>query len=168
MLRSILLFIFCAFTISTQAQNKDFCDAVNVILRDGKNQFRNVRNPVADKMQGNTMFKSQINVPGTIASRFIVSGSMFYEGALKQAKTPEELADAYTSYRNILNDCLASKGYVMREVQNHNKGLEKYHKTLFMPDFKAGDSAPSGHIAMEMDYNKLSGMCTLTLYIYEH
>lgn len=160
--------IFCVVAVGASAQNKDFCTAVNVILRDAQNSFRNVRNPDPDKIQGSTMYKSQVNVPGTIVSRFMKSGSFFYEGALKQGKTPEELAEEYTRYRNLINSCLAGKGYVMREVPNMNKGLEKYHKTLFMPDFKLGDKRPTGHIAMDMDYNKVSGLCTLTLYIYEH
>ncbi len=166
--RLIITVAVSLIAVSTYAQKNDFCDAVSAILKDAPNQFRNIRNPNPEKGGQNSItYKSGINIPGTIISRFISSMGFFYEGALKQAKTPEGLKDDYEHYKTILNTCLESKGYKMRLTPNYITGLENYKKVIFMPDFKASATPPIGHVALEVDFNKTSGMYTLIIYIFE-
>lgn len=165
--RLLLLSFVLLGTWGSYAQSGDLCGAVGAILRDGPNNFRNVRSPEPDKAEGRTLYRSQIKVPGTFISRFISSMGLFYEGGIKQATTPEALQADYMKYQTMLNSCLSAKGYVMREVPKHDKGLEQYKKILFMPDFKSGGTPPPGHVALDIDYNKLTGYYTLLIYIYE-
>lgn len=150
------------------AQKTDFCTAVSVILKDAPNQFRNVRQPDAERGgSGSTIYKSNINVPGSIISRFISSMGLFYEGALKQAPTTDLLKPDYDRIIEELNTCLTPMGYVKRSVPNYIKGLEGFKKVMFMPDFKASTTPPIGHVTIEVDFNKDSKQYTLILYIFE-
>ncbi len=152
---------------NTYAQKTDFCDAVSAILKDGPNEFKNIRHPDAERSGGNGLvYKSNINVPGSIISRFVASMGLFYEGALKQAPTTDLIKPEYNRIIAELNSCLVPKGYVMRSVPNYIKGLESFKKIMFMPDFKA-TTPPVGHVTLEVDYNKDSKQYTLILYIFQ-
>ncbi len=153
---------------SAQAQISDFCDAVSTILKDGPNQFKNIRHPDPERSGGNGLvYKSNINVPGTIISRFVASMGMFYEGALKQAPTSDLIKPEYDRIIAELNECLIAKGYAMRSAPNYIKGLESFKKIMFMPDFKASATPPYGHVTLEVDFNKESKQYTLILYIFQ-
>ena len=165
----ILAAALSMFALShTYAQKTEFCDAVSAILKDGPNEFKNIRHPDPERSGGNGLvYKSNINVPGSIISRFVASMGLFYEGALKQAPTPELIKPEYDRIIAELNDCLAPKGYAMRSVPNYIKGLESFKKIMFMPDFKASTTPPVGHVTLEVDFNKDSKQYTLILYIFQ-
>lgn len=165
-----LLFIFIFFIgcmRNASAQQSDFCSAVSVILKDAVDHFRNVRHPDPENIASGTTYKCTIPVPGVSVARFIAATNLFYEGALKQAKTADELKPEFDKYKEWLNACLSSKGYIMREVPNRNPGLEKYKKVMFMADFSQNGPPAIGHVTLDIDYNKISGLYTILLYIYE-
>lgn len=160
------LLLVCTTSL-LHAQDGDFCGAITAILRDAPSQFRDVRSPEPDNSEGNVMYKCQIKVPGTFIARFVQAMGLFYEGGIKQARTAEELQPEFEKYKAMLNQCLSEKGYIMREVPNHNKGMEQFKKILFMPDFKSGDTPSPGHAALEINQNKMTGLYTLIVFIYE-
>ncbi len=146
----------------------EFCEAVNAIIMDAPNQFRNVR--------GNAMgargeiWASSIKVPGTISSRFVYAMGLFYEGGFFQSKDISKLRPVYEKYIRLLNECLSQQGYKMTSQPNFNPGLEAYKKQVFMlPErmSSASAGAPS-HITLEATYSKTVGYYTLVMYIFEH
>ena len=162
----VFCLLFLGVTGVARAQQSDFCAAVNVILGDAINHFNNVRHPEPDKVSDG-IYKCTIPVPGVSVSRFILGRYFFYEGALKQAKTAEELKPDFNKYKDWLYSCITSKGYIMREAQNRTPGLEQYKKIMFIADFSKNGPPAAGHITLDIDYNKISGLYTILLYIYE-
>ncbi len=191
-----LLFFTAAFiialSVSASAQDDDFCDAVRTILRDAPNQFRNTRTTITQTSASSAVYKAGVIVPGTISSRFVAAGGIFYEGALAQAKTVAGVKDAYEKYKLKLKDCLSPAGYRMVLLDNFYEGLSEYKKVAYMPPKKifTDTTAPAnvkgskaagpakkptfdlkqlkGHVTLELDYEKTSKIYTLVLYVYEH
>lgn len=163
----ILCILFVCATQYANAQQSDFCAAVSVILKDAVNHFRNVHHPEPDKINGEAIYKCTIPVPGISVARFIMAKNVFYEGALKQGKIADELKPEFDKYKTWLSACLTGKGYVMREVPNRTPGLEQYKKVMFIADFSQDGPPAAGHVTLDIDYNKISGLYTILLYIYE-
>ena len=166
----LFCFVFLLAITGTVSAQDDFCEAVTAILRDAPNQFRNVRTNVIQTSHASKIFKSGITVPGTISSRFVASMGNFYEGALAQSKTVAGIKDAYDNYKKQLSVCLDPQGLTISYGDNFYPGLEEYKKVVYMPPFNKDTSIKSlkGHVTMEVDYNKNSGLYTLLFYIYEH
>ncbi len=148
----------------------EFCEAVTVIFRDAPNQFRNIRTNITQTSAGVKVYKSGIAVPGTITSRFVYSMGNFYEGALAQSKTIDGIKAAYDNYKKKLEDCLKPQGLNMKFNDNFYPGLAAYKKVVYLPPYNKNIDPKSlkGHVALEVDFNKNSGLYTLIFYIYEH
>jgi len=155
------------------AQSNGLCNAIDAIVKDAPNKFRNVRGKTIQANDKATLWESSIKVPGTIGSRFVASAGLFYEGAFFQTTNVEELKEAYEKYKSILNSCLAPKGYTMSVSDNFYPGLSNYKKLIFMLDQKdepdAGKTmAVPPHINMEVTYSKEVGKYTIVMFILEH
>ena len=148
----------------------DFCDAISVILRDAPNEFRNIRTNLTQTSVGMKIYKSGVIVPGTINSRFVYTMGNFYEGALAQSRDLAVIKVAYDQYKKKLEGCLKPKGLSMKFVDNFTPGLSAYKKVIYMPPVSKNTDlkAQKGHVSMEVDYNKNSGLYTLIFYIYQH
>jgi hypothetical protein len=114
--------------------------------------------------------ESGIKVPGTIGSRFVVSMGSFYEGAFFQTYNKDELKPYYDKYKDLLNACLASQGYVLSQSDNFYPGLADYKKIILMQEPKSDTlvGTPPPHVTMEAAYNKDAKNYTLVMYIFEH
>ena len=168
--RFFLFVILSGFSFYyASGQSGDFCKAVTTIVNDAPNSFRNIRG----KAINGGMWECGIKVPGTIASRFVNSMGLFYEGAFFQGRTPDELKTAYEKYKGILKDCLLGHGYVLSETENFYPGLAAYKKLIFMLEEKDDPAIikplnPPAHVSMEVTYSKEVGKYTLVMYIFEH
>ena len=168
-------FIVCALLLfglapKLWAQDDDFCHAVSVILRDAPNEFRNVRTNLTQTSVGMKIYKSGVIVPGTIRSRFVFTMGNFYEGALAQSRDLKVIKAAYDLYMKKLENCLKPKGLTMKFNDNFTPGLSEYKKVVYLPTISKNTDlkALKGHVAMEVDYSKTSGLYTLIFYIYQH
>ena len=167
---AVLLFIFICFVQSRLYAQDDFCEAVSVILKDAPNQFRNVHGNPTQTSVGLKIYKTAIIVPGTISSRFVASQGLFYEGALCQSKNLDTIKKSYIRYKKQLEACLSPHGLNMKLNDNFYPGLSEYKKVVFLPAYnvKEGVKSLKGHVTMEVDFNKESGIYTLIFYIFEH
>ena len=163
------VFFLAAFVQVGRAQ-EDFCEAVTAILRDAPNKFKNVRANLTQTSHGSEAYKSSIMVPGTITSRFVYSMGCFYEGALNQSKNLDHMKAAYDKYKGLLEKCLTPLGLNMRLNENFYPGLSEYKKVVFLPAYSKNTDFRKlkGHISMEVDFSKETGLYTLIFYIYEH
>ena len=172
--RFLFLIMVSVFSVShIYAQSDDFCNAVNTIIRDAPNKFRNVRGKTIDANINATLWACSIKVPGIIGDRFVASMGLFYEGAFFQSKTTEGLQEAYEKSKNILSACLTAHGYTLSVSDNFYPGLSNYKKLVFMLEDK-DDSAtlkpgwPPPHINMEVTYSKEASKYTIVMFIFEH
>ncbi len=148
-------------------QSADFCKAVSTIIKDAPNGFRNIK---GKPDQSGHVWACGIKVPGTLASRFVESMGLFYEGGFFQTKNKEELKGAYEKYKGILSSCLSAQGYTMTQVDNFYPGMGDYKKVIFMneQENEPQTSKPPAHITMEVLYSKDLGNYAIVMYIYEH
>lgn len=169
---SAIGFALCLCSFSAVAQQEDdkeiFCDAVRVILKDGVNQFRNVRGRMIESGINLNAYNSSIAIPGIFKARFVGSMGLFYEGAIKQTANLDEIKPLYEQYKKQLDDCLSTSGYKMKFRDNFFPGLADYKKVVYMPIFKEGEeTVANGHVTLEVDFNKNNGTYTLLIYIFE-
>ncbi len=177
---ALLLLLSTAGYSAVFAQNDDFCKAIMAIVNDAPNSFRNIKGA---PLKSPGMWECGINVPGTIASRFVYAMGLYYEGGFFQTKNKADLKAAYEKYKDILTGCLAAKGYTVTAVDNFYPGLGDYKKLIFMreekdepavttskqkPLPKSKQSLPPAHFAMEVDYSKELGKYTVVMFIFEH
>jgi len=152
------------------AQNSDFCDAVQIIMRDAPNQFRDI----CGKEVSNSMFaivwESGIKLPGTIAARFVYAKGLFYEDALLQTRNKQDIMPVYNMYTNMLDSCLMPLGYVPVDIENANPGLEGYKKIAWFDEQVQDTSSKTipPHVALEVTQTNEKDLFTLVLFIYEH
>ncbi len=155
-------------------QNDDFCKAVTAITNDAPNSFRNIKGA---PFRAKGMWESGIKVPGTIASRFVLTMGLYYEGAFFQTKDKTELMPAYEKYSAILKGCLLAHGYTVTAADNFYPGLGDFKKLIFMVDDKdepvdpkanGKHALPPAHISMEVEYNKEVNKYTIVMFIFEH
>ncbi len=149
------------------AQSGDFCNAVNTIVRDAPNKFRNIKGVQKESHMNASSWDCGIKVPGTIASRFVASMGLFYEGAFFQTADVAEVRAVYEEHKKELNDCLTAQGYKVSQQDNFYPGMKDYKKLVFMPDDPKA-KVPPPHITMEATYNKTVGKYTVVMYIFEH
>lgn len=165
----LTLLIFVAYG-NVYAQSDDFCDAINAIIRDAPNQFRNIKGKAIKTGADAQLWECGIKVSGSISSRFVASNGLFYEGAFFQSKNKREVKEAYDKYKQLLSFCLQLQGYKLTVQDNFYPGLSAYKKLAFMPplkdDVKLRDLPP--HITMEATYSKDIGKYTIVVYIFEH
>jgi hypothetical protein len=169
MLKTGLLVAFCVISsVITYAQQGDFCDAVTAIIHDAPEQFRNLKGKRGN--QGVASWESGVKIPGTIASRFISSMGLFYEGGLFQAKTMDGLKEAYEKYKTKLGACLTPLGYVTSYQPNFAPGLNELKKVVFMRELTENTTANNApaHVTLEALYSKQTGLYTVVMFIFEH
>jgi len=170
MTKKILTVCFSLFAIYSHAQSADFCTAMNTIMNDAPNQFRNVRGTQNSITQSAIIWDCNIPVPGVTKARFVAAMGLFYEGAVFQTKTISDLKPIYDSYKSKLDSCFSGKGYTISLADNFYPGLADYKKVAYLPqvtDETTVDNAPS-HIAMEVDYDKANKTYSIVLYIFQH
>jgi hypothetical protein len=115
-------------------------------------------------------WSSGIKIPGTIASRFVASMGLFYEGAFLQTKNKNELREAYEKNKILLNNCLSANGYVLSSLPNFYPKMEDLKKIAWMvePGENTKPANAPAHITLEATFNKDIGNYTLVMYIFEH
>jgi len=160
--------LFCG--LAANGQPEGFCDAVNAILRDAPNQFRNVHGGMKESNATASVFKSNIKVPGTLNSRFVSSMGLFYEGALFQSSDKEVITRGYDEYKEGLRHCLEAQGYHMTSVDNWVPQTHDFRKLIFTKNLPADADVKTmpGHVTMEVDYDKTRDLYTLSFYIFDH
>ncbi len=114
----LLLFYICS--ISAYGQD-DFCDAINTIIRDAPNQFRNIKGNLINTSSNAIIWSCGIKVAGTINSRFVSSMGLFYEGAFLQTKNKEDVKFNYEKYKTMLSDCFLKEGYKLSLQDNFSR-----------------------------------------------
>jgi hypothetical protein len=164
--RKILLMCLFILPAMGRASAQDLCDAVNTIARDAPNKFRNIAGKVLASSADGASWESGIKVPGTIASRFVKSMGLFYEGALYQSGTADGLDEQYNKWLTTLETCLVGAGYNVSFQDNFQAGLEKYKKVVFLLDDPNG-IPQHDHMSLEVLYNKDSHLYTIVMYIFE-
>jgi hypothetical protein len=152
------------------AQDDEFCNATQIILRDAPNEFRNIKQNIYERNATATLYRSGINLPGAIKSRFVSAMGLFYECALMQSQDLNAIIGPYEQYKSLLQACTGSLGYQMVTVKNFNSSMAHFPKLNFMPDVTQVNSVKElpGHITLELDYNKDRKTYTLLLLIFQH
>ena len=58
----------------------------------------------------------------------------------------------------------------MKFNENFYPGLSEYKKVVYLPPFDKNVDLKTlkGHVSMEVDYSKATGLYTLVFYIFEH
>jgi hypothetical protein len=166
---ALLVLLVAVCNAASYGQQDDFCEAIEVIIKDAPNKFRNVRGKLTDASMKTGIWESSIKVPGTIASRFISSMGLFYEGAFYQTKQRDSLRAPYEKFKQKLSDCLIPQGYSLTSCDNFHAGLGEYKKLLFMREITSDDKAAApGHVSMEVEYSKELGSYSIVMFIFEH
>jgi hypothetical protein len=152
------------------AQDDEFCNATQIILRDAPNEFRNIKQNIYERNATATLYRSGINLPGAIKSRFVSAMGLFYECALMQSQDLNAVKGPYEQYKSLLQTCTDPLGYQMVTVKNFNASMAAFPKLNFMPDVSKVNSVKElpGHITLELDYNKDRKTYTLLLLIFQH
>jgi hypothetical protein len=160
-----------------KAQDNGFCDAMNAVMRDAPNQFRNVRGKMQESNMNAIIWHASIQLPGALNCRFVSALGLFYEAGVYQTTDKEELKPYYEKYKNMLGACLFPQGYKLSFQPNFYAGLGDFKKLVFMQDPQnvpvadtlahASQTAPP-HVTMEVDYNPKSGKFTIVIFIFEH
>jgi hypothetical protein len=152
------------------SQQSDLCNAISAIVNDAPNRFRNIRGKEIQSDMNAVIWDCGIKVPGTIASRFVVSMGSFYEGAFLQADNIADIKPGYEKYKALLSACLEPKGYKLSLAENFYPGMAAYKKLVFMkdPDLNSTVKVPPAHITLEATYNKEAKHYTIVLFIFEH
>jgi hypothetical protein len=169
-MRSLLLVFSIILFTKAYGQEDEFCSAVNTIIRDAPNKFRNIKGDVVGDNPNATMWACGIQVPGVIGSRFVSSMGLFYEGAFFQTKNKEALNDAYNKYKSLLAGCLEQQHYKLSTQPNFYPGMSDYKKVVFMPvvDSNATLSTAPSHVTLEATFSKDVKLYTVVMYIFEH
>ena len=162
-----LTIVMLTAAYNSHARPADVCNAINTIVRDAPNKFRNIRGAAQQSGLHVSSWACGIQVPGTIASRFVSSMGLFYEGAFFQTTDISEVRAVYEEHKKELTDCLLAQGYKLTMQDNFYPGMKDYKKLVFMPD-DAKAKTPPPHITMEAAYNKTVGKYTVVMYIFEH
>lgn len=159
-----------SYTADVHAQGDQFCRAIQAILHDGPNQFRNIRGKMIKAEFNMTSWQTGIKVPGTISSRFVKSMGMFYEGAVLQTRNIADVGPVYERYKNLLSECLVPKGYIRSSQENFCEGMGAYQKLVFMQDMKESEmpTTPPPHVVLEALYSKPLGLYTVVIYVFEN
>jgi hypothetical protein len=160
--------VFSLLLVSMVRAQDDRCEAIKAILRDAPNEFRNVRTNLTESGYAMRAYKSGIHVPGTINERFVAAYGMFYEGAIVQTNTIDSIRPHYEALKQALAGCLAEAGFSASERTGFDPEVKMFPKVAFLPKFDKNTDykALKGHVAMEVDYNKMSKRYTLELFIY--
>ncbi len=171
-IKGAFLFLLVALAGSNKAnaQAPDFCEAVNAIVYDAPNGFKNIKGRMLGSNVNATMWYSTLQIPGTIGFRIVYSMGLFYEGALVQTTIRDSVKSVYDEYVKKLKSCLVPQGYNLSYAKNFNDGLEGYPKIVFMkdpPEDITIDKLPA-HITMEAMYNKDIGKYTVVMFIFQH
>jgi hypothetical protein len=162
--------IVCICSCSGIAQQGDFCKAINTILKDAPNKFRNLRGKELQNNPNAIIWECGVKAPGSLASRFVVAMGLFYEGAFLQTQNKADVKPAYDEYKALLSNCLLPQGFKLTYQENFYPGMGEYKKLAFMPEIKpdATDKKPPPHVTMEATYSKALEKYTLVIYIFEH
>jgi hypothetical protein len=168
----VLLFAVAVYTPSS-AQSGDFCEAVNAVMNDAPNDYRNIRGRMMESNMNSNMWASTIKIPGSIGYRIVQAMGLFYESAVGQSTNKDDLGPIYEEYKKKLNNCLAPKGYKLSSQENFTAGLSDYRKLVWMKEVKeptrestTKDLPP--HVTMEATYNKDIGKFTIVMFIFQH
>jgi hypothetical protein len=166
----VLLMLFASFQPVRLLAQDEFCEAITAIYRDAPNEFRNVRTYIVESGPGSEIYRSGIAVPGVTGSRFVYSKGRFFEAAVFQTDSVAKLAPYYDKYKNLLRECAERNGLHMNTYENFYPGLAAYRKVVYLPEYDAKTDLKklSGHMTLEVDFNKLSGLYTIIFYIFEH
>lgn len=167
--KSFLLFIIVSIiTTSSYAQARDsFCVALHDVLADAAHQFILTKGPTTDVNETAVKWDCNIPIPGVISARVVSAMGLFYEGALCQAKSIDDVRVVYNKYKVALDNCMLGDGYKLTMVDNYNKGLEDFKKLIYMLPATDADVNPPPHVSLEVDYYKPSGIYTVILYVWE-
>ncbi len=162
------VFVLCLLPACLRAQESDFNDAVTAIMRDAPSDFRDVKG----KQKNNSIFAivwdCSIRVPGTIASRFVYSKGLYYEGALAQTTDTAQIRKVYTEYAAKLDSLLVPQRYQRNDFENFYPGLEHFPKATWLPERPKNPLEALPHLALEVMYSKELKSFTAVMFIYEH
>lgn len=163
----IFAFVIMIAAVNAQAQQMDFCNAVDSVIAAAKSKFVHVKGQEISNSNFGISWESRVQIPGNIRSRIVSSMGTFYEGALYQTKDKETIGEYYDRYEALLDSCLVPQGYKLSKAENFNKGIEHYKKLVYM---NMGEDAavPPPHVSMEVDFYKPTGIYTMVLYVWEH
>lgn len=162
----VLSILLSAFSAGAQVRDS-FCVAIHDVLTDAGRQFILCKGPTTDVNETAVKWDCNIPIPGVISARIVSAMGLFYEGALCQTKSIDEVRTAYNKYKAALDACLSGDGYNLTTVDNFNKGLEDFRKLIYMlPVTDANMQNPPPHVSMELEYYKPAGIYTVILYIW--
>lgn len=158
--------LLSAFTAGAQARDS-FCVALHDVLADAAHQFVLTKGPATDANETAVKWDCNIPIPGVISARVVAAMGLFYEGALCQSKSIDDVRAVYNKYKAAIDGCLLGDGYKLTSVDNFNKGLEDFKKRIYMLPPTDADVNPPPHVSMEVDYYKPTGIYTVILYVWE-
>jgi hypothetical protein len=165
-----ILFFIIASVVSTSAfaQARDsFCTALHDVIADAPHQFILTKGAEMDANETAIKWDCNIPVPGVLSARVVSAMGLFYEGALCQTTSIDEVKKVYDKYKMALTVCLVGDGYKLTTSDNFNKGLEDFRKLIYMLPATDSTQTPPPHVSMEVDYYKPTGVYTVILYVWE-
>jgi hypothetical protein len=163
---SALLIVITGWRV--QVQDNEFTHAVRTIMRDAPDEFRDIKG----KERSNSMFAvvwdCGVPVPGTIASRFVFSKGLYYEGALVQTGDTAMVRKVYLEYAAKLDTFLLPMKYERSDFENFNPGLSTFPKITYLPEHSGKSKERPPHLALEVTADKELKTYTVVLFIYQH
>jgi hypothetical protein len=166
----LLLSILASIFTHTYAQNPDFCEGVIVVLNDAPNGFKNIKGRMLESNMNATMWKSTVQIPGTVGYRIVQSMGLFYEAGLLQTTSKDDLRPVYEKYKKLLNDCLSPLGYILSTQDNFTAGISDFKKLVFIKEVNETTTTADlpSHVTMEVTYSSQVGKFTIVLFIFQH
>lgn len=172
LLRKTILLASLVASIFTHAhaQNPDFCEGVVAVMNDAPNGFKNIKGRMLESNMNATMWKSTLQIPGTVGYRIVQSMGLFYEAGLLQTTSKDNLQPVYDKYKKLLNDCLSPLGYNLSTQDNFTAGISDFKKLVFMKEVNEGANTANlpSHVTMEVTYSSQVGKFTIVLFIFQH
>lgn len=109
-------------------ENTDMlCGTLMQLINDAANDFEKAKGKVIESIASGTRWTSTTGVPGAITSSLTHSATKWqYEGIVYQGNSKDDVKEAYEKYKGTLDNCLASKGYVVSSNKNTSPKLENY------------------------------------------
>lgn len=152
------------------AQESEFCEAINAVIRDAPNRFRNIKGKELEQGPNVVMWESGIKPAGSIGARFVLSMGLFFEGAFFQTRNKAEMMPQYEHYGRMLSDCLTPQGYKLTRQENFYPGMKEFRKLVFMREPTSDTKLANlpAHVAMEVTFSKDIGKYTLVVFVFEH
>jgi hypothetical protein len=168
-IKRVLFFIIIALIpiVHASAQTDSFCTPLHAIIADAPNKFILTKGATSDVGESSIKWDCNIPLGGVISARVVSAMGLFYEGALCQTQSLDEVKATYDKYKTKISACLVGDGYKLSVVDNFNKGAEQFKKLIYMLPPEDSQQALPPHVSLEVNYDNPTGVYTVIIYVWE-